>query len=170
MEEPIEPAPTPSLEQQASAHNFKRQEEFGRINVAARSMPIEGLFDAIRTAAPSKDASLHRMQAVANLLDTAFVIPGTKQRVGIDAIIGLVPGVGDVITTILSSYIIWEARNLGVSRFALTRMLANLGIHAAVGSLPLVGDVFDAFFRVNQRNMRIVQTQMERRARRELSA
>src|SRR5258708_33103614 len=138
--------------------------------VAARSVPIEGLFDTIRNAAPSRAASLRRMQAVANLLDTAFVIPGTKQRVGIDAIIGLVPGLGDILTTILSSYIIWEARNLGVSRFALTRMLANLGIHAAIGSLPLVGDVFDAFFRVNQRNMRIVRAQMERRSRQDLLA
>lgn len=127
--------------------------------MAARAIPTEGLFDAIRSAAPSNEASLSRMQAVANLLDTAFVIPGTRQRVGIDAIIGLVPGVGDVLTTILSSYIIWEARNLGVSRFALARMLANLGIHATIGSIPLIGDIFDAFFRVNQRNMRIVRSQ-----------
>lgn len=89
-------------------------------------------------------------------------LPGTKQRVGIDALIGLVPGIGDVATTVLSSYIIWEARNLGVSRFALARMLANLGIHATVGSVPLLGDVFDAFFRVNQRNMRILRSQLER--------
>ena len=133
--------------------------------MAARAIPAENLFDAIRTPAPSNEASLLRMQAVANLLDTAFVIPGTRQRVGIDAIIGLVPGIGDILTTILSSYIIWEARNLGVSRFALTRMLANLGIHAAIGSLPLVGDIFDAFFRVNQRYMRIVRSQMSRKTR-----
>lgn len=102
------------------------------------------------------------MQFVANLLDSAFIIPGTKRRVGIDAIIGLVPGLGDVATTILSSYVILEARNLGVSRFAIGRMLANLAIHATVGSIPLVGDVFDAVFRVNQRNMRIVRSQLER--------
>lgn len=133
------------------------------MNVAARAIPARNLFDAIRSVAPSNEASLSRMQAVANVLDTAFVIPGTKQRVGIDAIIGLVPGIGDILTTILSSYIIWEARNLGVSRFALTRMLANLGIHATLGSVPLIGDIFDAFFRVNQRNMRIVRSQMLRR-------
>jgi hypothetical protein len=97
------------------------------------------------------------------MLDSAFVIPGTKQRVGIDAIIGLIPGLGDVVTTILSSYIIWEARNLGVSKVALARMITNLGIHAAFGSVPLVGDLFDAFFRVNQRNMRILRSQLARR-------
>ena len=129
----------------------------------ARAIPIGGMFDIIRNAAPSHESAVRRMQTVANILDTAFIIPGTKQRVGIDAIIGLIPGAGDVVTTILSSYIIWEARNLGVSRSALTRMLANLGIHAAIGSIPIVGDLFDAFFRVNQRNMRIVRSQLERR-------
>lgn len=128
--------------------------------MTARALPTEGLFDIIRTAAPSQEAALRRLQTIANLLDSAFVVPGTRQRVGIDAIIGLIPGFGDIATTLLSSYIVWEARNLGVSRFALTRMLANLGIHAAVGSLPLVGDLFDAFFRVNQRNMRILRSQL----------
>lgn len=132
--------------------------------MTARSIPTEGLLDFIKTAGPSTDAALRRLQTVANLLDSAFVIPGTRQRVGIDAIIGLIPGLGDIATTLLSSYIIWEARNLGVSRFAITRMLANLGIHAAVGSLPLVGDLFDAFFRVNQRNMRILRAQLERKS------
>lgn len=128
----------------------------------ASALPIDGMFEVIKSAAPSREAAVRRMQAVANILDNAFVIPGTKQRVGIDAIIGLVPGVGDVLTTILSSYVIWEARNLGVSRVALFRMLANLGIHATIGSIPFIGDLFDAFFRVNQRNMRIVRTQLSR--------
>lgn len=103
------------------------------------------------------------METVATLLDTAFVVPGTRQRFGIDAVIGLVPGLGDIATTLLSSYIIWEARNLGVSRFARARMLSNLAIHASVGAIPVVGDLFDAFFRVNQRNMRIVRSQLRKR-------
>lgn len=112
---------------------------------------------------PGNDA-LKRMDTVANLLDTAFVLPGTKQRIGIDAIIGLVPGIGDVITTALSTYVVWEAKRLGVSRFALTRMLANLAVHAVVGSIPLAGDAFDAFFRVNQRNMKIIRAHVARQA------
>ena len=131
--------------------------------MAARTISADRLFDFVKAAAPSSDAALKRLQTVANLLDSAFVVPGTKQRVGIDAIIGLVPGLGDIATTLLSSYIIWEARNLSVSKFALTRMLANLGIHAAVGSIPVLGDLFDAFFRVNQRNMRILRSQLEQR-------
>jgi uncharacterized membrane protein len=132
--------------------------------VTVRAIPTESLFDFIKVAAPSDDAALRRLQTVANMLDSAFLIPGTKQRIGIDAIIGLVPGVGDVVTTLLSSYIVWEARNLGVSKFALARMLTNLGIHATVGSIPLVGDLFDAFFRVNQRNMRILRDQIGKNA------
>lgn len=128
--------------------------------MAAGAIKTDGMFDFIKAAAPSEEAALKRLQTVANLLDSAFVIPGTRQRVGIDAIIGLIPALGDVATTLLSSYIVWEAWNLGVSKFALARMLTNLGIHAAVGAIPVVGDLFDAFFRVNQRNMRILRAQL----------
>lgn len=121
-----------------------------------------GMFDLLKTAAPSRADAVRRMEMMAKLLDNAFVIPGTKQRVGIDAIIGLIPGLGDIATTLLSSYVIWEARNLGVSRIAIGRMLSNLAIHATVGAIPIIGDVFDAFFRVNQRNLRIVRAQLDR--------
>ncbi len=117
-------------------------------------------FEQLRAAGAGQDDAVRRMELVAHLLDSAFVLPGTNKRVGIDAIIGLVPGIGDVFTTLLSSYVIWEARNLGVSRFALCRMLANLTVHASIGSIPVIGDIFDAFFRVNQRNMRIVRVQL----------
>ncbi len=128
----------------------------------ARQTAQNGLFDLLKTASPSQGDAIRRMEMMAKLLDNAFVIPGTNQRVGIDAIIGLVPGLGDIATTILSSYVICEARNLGVSRIAIGRMLTNLAIHASVGAIPIVGDVFDAFFRVNQRNMRIVRAQLQR--------
>ncbi|HXD04186.1 MAG TPA: DUF4112 domain-containing protein [Novosphingobium sp.] len=107
--------------------------------------------------------ALKRMELVANLLDSAFLVPGTNQRIGIDAIIGLVPGIGDVITTLLSSYVLWEAKRLGVSRLAMTRMLGNLAVHATLGSVPLIGDAFDAWFRVNQRNLKIVRSHIARR-------
>src|SRR4051812_2149947 len=114
-------------------------------------------FEALGKAAPSREAAIARMDAVAHLLDTAFLIPGTNQRIGIDAFIGLVPGIGDAVTTILSSYVIWEARQLGLPRWMIARMLVNLGIHGTIGMIPIVGDVFDAFFRVNRRNMRLVR-------------
>ncbi len=128
----------------------------------ARQMAQTGLLDLLKVAGPSRDDAVRRMEMMARLLDNAFVIPGTSQRVGIDAIIGLIPGLGDVVTTLLSTYVIWEARNLGVSRVAIGRMLSNLAIHASIGAIPILGDVFDAFFRVNQRNMRIVHAQLQR--------
>ena len=127
-----------------------------------RQTAQNGLLDLLKTASPSKGDAIRRMEMMARLLDNAFVIPGTNQRVGIDAIIGLVPGLGDIATTVLSSYVIWEARNLGVSRVAIGRMLTNLAIHASIGAIPILGDVFDAFFRVNQRNMRIVRAQLDK--------
>lgn len=128
----------------------------------AQAISTSGMLDVLRAAAPARGDAVRRMEFMAKLLDGAFAIPGTKQRFGIDAIIGLVPGIGDVATTILSSYVIWEARNLGVSRVALGRMMANLAVHATIGAIPVVGDLFDAFFRVNQRNMNIVRAQLSR--------
>jgi hypothetical protein len=124
-----------------------------------------GFFEALKAAGPTRADSVRRMEAVAHVLDTAFLIPGTNQRVGIDAIIGIVPGIGDAVTTLLSTYVIWEARQLGLPRVAIARMLANLAVHASVGTIPVIGDVFDAFFRVNQRNMRIVRAHLARGGR-----
>ena len=127
-----------------------------------RQTAMNGLFDLLEPTSPSRGDAVRRMEMMARLLDNAFVIPGTKKRFGIDAIIGLIPGFGDVATTLLSSYVIWEARNLGVSRVAMWRMVSNLALHATIGAIPVVGDVFDACFRVNQRNMRIVHAQLNR--------
>lgn len=122
------------------------------------------IFKLLVAASPARGDAVARMDLVARLLDRAFVVPGTHRKFGIDAVIGLVPGVGDIITTALSTYIIWEARNLGVSRLAIGRMLTNLAIHASVGAIPVIGDLFDAYFQVNQRNMRIVHQQLGRSA------
>lgn len=119
--------------------------------------PHTAFFDALKSTGPTRADSIARMDAVAHLLDTAFRIPGTNQRIGIDAFIGLVPGIGDAVTTLLSTYVIWEAKQLGVPRRVLARMMINLGIHATVGTIPVFGDAFDAFFRVNRRNMRILR-------------
>jgi hypothetical protein len=128
----------------------------------AQPMTANWMLDELKSAAPSRGDAIRRMEFMAKLLDGAFAIPGTNQRFGVDAIIGLVPGFGDIVTTLLSSYVIWEARNLGVSRVALGRMAINLAVHATVGAVPVIGDLFDAVFRVNQRNMRIVRSELSR--------
>src|SRR5690242_2015690 len=88
----------------------------------------------------SREDRLARIDAPATVLDTAFIVPGTNVRFGFDALIGLVPGIGDVVTTVMSLYIVHEARQLGVPRYLLLRMLANVALDGMVGAVPLVGD------------------------------
>ena len=114
------------------------------------------VFEALKTAGPSREDSLARITLLAKLLDNAFVIPGLNRRVGLDSVIGLVPGVGDAISAALASYIIWEARQLGLPRWKIARMIGNVAVDTALGAIPLAGDVFDIFFKANQRNLRII--------------
>ncbi len=111
---------------------------------------------------PDKAATLARLDALAHLLDSAFVVPGTSVRVGLDSLIGLVPGIGDLVSTAISSYIIVEARRLGLPRWKLARMAGNVAMDAAIGVVPLMGDVADVFFKANRRNMRIIRDHLER--------
>src|ERR687893_2699734 len=120
------------------------------------------LFEAIKAAGPTRADSVARLEALSRLLDSAFLIPGTNQRVGIDALLGLVPGVGDLVSTALASYIIWEARQLGLPRWKIARMIGNVAADTAIGAIPFAGDVFDVFFRANRRNMKILRDHLER--------
>ena len=97
-----------------------------------------------------------RLRWLAAFLDDAIEIPGLKARVGWDAIIGLIPGVGDVASMGLSLYIVYEAKRLGTPRHVLAMMVANVAIDAAVGSIPALGDVFDMAFKANRRNLRLM--------------
>jgi Domain of unknown function (DUF4112) len=101
---------------------------------------------------------LKRMRQLSRLLDSAIVIPGTKQRIGLDPILGLIPGGGDTVSAALSGYIIIEAARMGLPREALIQMVMNLAIDTVVGSVPVVGDVFDVFSKANLRNMQIVES------------
>lgn len=114
------------------------------------------VFEAIKAAGPSREDAIARVTLVAKLMDSAFVIPGINRRIGLDSIIGLVPGVGDAISAALASYIIWEARQLGLPRWKIARMIGNVAVDTAIGAIPLAGDVFDVFFKANERNLRII--------------
>lgn len=103
-----------------------------------------------------------RVEAVETLLERSFRFPGTNLPIGLDAIVGLIPIVGDLITTALGAYIVWEARNLGMSRWQLTRMGANVAFDTALGLVPLVGDAADFVFRSNTRNLRIIRKHLDR--------
>jgi len=114
---------------------------------------------------PSESAqeTFERLDKLSKLLDTAILIPGTNIRFGVDALIGLVPVVGDMISTAISSWLIYEAHRLGISRLALWRMMGNVAIDGVVGAIPFLGDAFDVAFRANRRNLRILRDQLARR-------
>jgi hypothetical protein len=105
---------------------------------------------------------LARLDALAKLLDVAFILPGTNVRYGIDGIIGLIPVVGDIITTAISLWIVREARALGAPWHVTVRMLGNVALDGVVGAVPVVGDAFDVMFRANIRNMRMLRRWLDR--------
>ena len=106
-----------------------------------------------RTGSRADPETIRRLNKFAELLDSQFQIPGTRFRMGLDGLIGLIPGVGDTATALLASYVLLEAYRLNAPTSLILRMLANIGIDWAVGSIPLAGDVFDVAFKANKRNV-----------------
>ena len=103
-----------------------------------------------------------RIEAMEQLLERAFVIPGINRPVGLDALVGLVPVVGDVLAAAMGAYLIWEAHNLGLPRWKLWRMAGNVAFDTALGAVPVAGDLFDLVFRSNTRNLRIVRRHLDK--------
>lgn len=110
---------------------------------------------------PADRQTIERLQRLAYLLDDRFRVPGTGYRIGLDGLIGLVPGVGDAVTTLLSLYIVLEARRLGVPLTKLGRMGLHVGVDAILGAVPLVGDLFDVAYKSNRRNLRLLIDHLE---------
>ncbi len=107
------------------------------------------------------DQDVQRLQKLARLLDSAFPIAGNF-RIGVDGIIGLIPGVGDVVGAALSTYMIIKAAQMGASTFNLIRMMSNVLVESIVGVIPFLGDLFDVAFRANERNVRLLQKQLDK--------
>ena len=106
-------------------------------------------------------AARERLKQLAWLLDISIPIPGTRFTVGLDALIGLFPFVGDLIGVALSSFILKEAARLGAPKSVLLRMSFNVALEGVVGIVPFAGDVFDAAFKANQRNVRLLESWLD---------
>ena len=159
-----------------SRANFRGRKPRGPIiDQEGREIPEESLgdrlhgyrFDFSHSAANpfgdlTREQRLARLDAVAKLLDVAFILPGTKIRYGIDGIIGLIPVVGDIIATALSLWLVREARALGAPWHVTARMLGNVAIQGVVGTVPVAGDAFDVLFRANIRNVRLLRRWIDR--------
>lgn len=103
-----------------------------------------------------------RVIAMERLLERSFTIPGVNMPVGLDALVGLVPVLGDIVTTAMGAYIVWEARNLGLPKWKLARMGANVLFDTAIGVIPLIGDAADLMFRSNSRNLKILLKHLDK--------
>jgi len=118
----------------------------------------------------TREQRLARLEALAKLLDVAFILPGTNIRYGIDGLIGLIPVVGDLITTAISLWLVREARALGAPWHITARMLGNVALDGVVGMVPLAGDAFDVMFRANIRNVRLLKRWMDKQPARAFSS
>jgi hypothetical protein len=105
--------------------------------------------------------TLNRIRRLSRLMDTAIRIPGTSFRIGLDPIMGLVPGAGDIVSTAFSAYIIFLATRFGLPRATLNQMIFNIALEAVVGTVPLVGDLFDAAYKSNIRNLDILERHLQ---------
>ncbi|WP_414903346.1 DUF4112 domain-containing protein [Sphingomonas flavalba] len=103
-----------------------------------------------------------RIEAMEHLLERLFVIPGINRPVGLDVLLNIVPVVGDVVGTAMGAWIVWEARNLGLSKWQMTRMAGNVGIDTLLGAVPFIGAIPDFFFRSNTRNLKIIRKHLDR--------
>ena len=103
-----------------------------------------------------------RVEAMERVLERSFTLPGTNQQFGLDALVGLVPVAGDVISAAMGLYLVWEAHNLGMPKWQLARMTANVGFDSLLGVVPLAGDLLDFFYRSNSRNLKIIRKHLDK--------
>ncbi len=103
-----------------------------------------------------------RVEALEKVLERSFVVPGINRPIGLDAIVGLVPVLGDFVTMAMGAYLVWEAKNLGLPKWKLLRMVGNVAFDSAVGAVPLAGDLFDFLFASNTRNLRIIKKHLDK--------
>ncbi len=101
--------------------------------------------------------NLQKIRRMAKLLDTAIGIPGTKFRIGLDPILGLIPGGGDLITATISFYLVFLATRFGLEKPEIAKMIKNIMLETTVGFIPIAGDIFDAYFKTNMRNLEILE-------------
>ncbi|NHN47130.1 DUF4112 domain-containing protein [Halostella sp. JP-L12] len=108
-----------------------------------------------------QESALKRMRMVGTLLDDAIRVPGTDFRVGIDPIVGILPVAGDSVMSVISMYIVLEAANLGVPMSTVAKMVLNIAVDTVFGSVPVIGTLFDAGWKANKRNVKLVEQHLD---------
>lgn len=103
-----------------------------------------------------------RLKQMERMLEDMVTVPGLNRRIGLDAVVGLVPVVGDIAGAAFGGYLLWEARNLGMGKLAMTRMAGRIGLDTAIGAIPFAGDLFDFVYRSNTRNLKTIRKHLDR--------
>ena len=117
----------------------------------------KGHVTRLRSLTPAQEQRLASLRRVAELLDNAFVVPGTTYRVGLDPLLGLIPGIGDLISPLFTIGMLLQARQLGVPKVVQARMLINVAIDAVAGAVPVLGDLFDFAWKSNDKNLALLE-------------
>jgi Domain of unknown function (DUF4112) len=126
-----------------------------------RSKAARQLVDSLPLGTDARSVR-RRVEALEQLLENTFVIPVINRPIGLDALAGLVPGIGDAITAIMGLYLVWEARNIGLPKWRLWQMTGRVGLDALLGTVPLAGDLFDFLYRSNTRNLKVIRRHLDR--------
>jgi len=116
----------------------------------------------IHRQSPDRTRGLGEVETLAWLLDNSIPVPGTGRRFGIDALIGFVPGIGDLVSGGIGLYIVWRGSRIGLPWVVVARMLTNSAVDIAIGSIPIIGDAFDLWFKANTRNLALMRRHLER--------
>ena len=120
--------------------------------------PIQN--SSIDTANKSQAASLRRLRRISHLLDNAIPIPGTKHRIGLDPILGLIPGGGDLVGSIFAGYVVFKSAQMGVPQETLVKMAANIVFDTVAGTVPVAGDLFDVAWKANVKNIELLDAHL----------
>lgn len=123
---------------------------------------LDRIADAIPEIGRDPSSVRQRVEAMEALLERGFTMPLINRQFGLDFILGLVPVIGDVIAAIMGTWLVWEARNLGMSNWKIARMFGNIGVDLVVGAVPFIGDAVDFVFRSNTRNLKIIKKHLDK--------
>lgn len=127
----------------------------------ARRMNTDGVLGDLPLGSDPRSVR-RRVEGLERLLERSIALPLVGRKIGLDAVAGLVPVAGDLLTGAMGLYLVWEARNLGMPKWRLAQMLANVGFDTAIGAIPIAGDLLDVLFRSNSRNLKIIRRHLDR--------
>jgi hypothetical protein len=128
----------------------------------AKPVPYNAFVDRLPGLGRDPDAVRKRIETMEALLERMFIVPGINRPIGLDVLLDLLPIAGDVVGAALGGWLVWEARNLGMSKWQMARMVGNVGVDTMLGLIPFVGAIPDFFFRSNTRNLRIIRRHLDK--------